>query len=236
MFTLLDPHVHTVASGHAYSTLKDYIEQAKEINLKAFAITEHGYKMPGSCGEIYFRNLKTLPKFVDDIRIYKGIELNILDTEGTVDLADRFLARLEVVIASLHTACIPQGTVDENTMAIINTMKNPNIKIIGHPGDVLYPINIEKVVKAASDMGKVLEINNASLKPESHRKDVNSIKEIIRLCKEYNVPMTLGSDAHFYKHLGDFTFAIELLEEFNISDDLILNTNIELFERILEIK
>ena len=54
MIDILDVHTHTIASGHAYSTLQEMIDSAKTKGLKLLGITEHTNKMPGTCSEIYF--------------------------------------------------------------------------------------------------------------------------------------------------------------------------------------
>ena len=51
---VLDSHTHTVASGHAYSTLHEMAKEAAEKGLKLLGITEHSMTMPGTCHEYYF--------------------------------------------------------------------------------------------------------------------------------------------------------------------------------------
>ena len=53
---VLDVHTHTLASGHAYSTIREMAQTASEKGLKLLGITEHGPKMPGSCPRHYFQN------------------------------------------------------------------------------------------------------------------------------------------------------------------------------------
>lgn len=74
-----------------------------------------------------------------------------MDYDGNVDLDEDTLQRLDIVIASFHPPCIKPGNIEENTQAIINAIKNPNIDIIGHPGDPRYPIDIKAVVEAAKE-------------------------------------------------------------------------------------
>ena len=69
MKTLLDVHTHTVASGHAFSTLQEMAAAASEKGLKLLGITEHAPGIPVTCSPIYFRNLHVVPR-----RIY-GVEL-----------------------------------------------------------------------------------------------------------------------------------------------------------------
>ena len=62
MKTLLDVHTHTIASGHAFSSLQEMTMAAKEKGLEILGITEHGPHIPGTCDPIYFRNLHCVPQ------------------------------------------------------------------------------------------------------------------------------------------------------------------------------
>ena len=84
-----------------------------------------------------------------------GVELNIIDFNGKVDLPTRYIKEMDIVIASLHTPCIQPGTLEENTNALIKCCENPYIHIIGHPDDGSYELDMKRVVKAAKENGKV---------------------------------------------------------------------------------
>ena len=60
MKLLFDLHTHTVASGHAFSTLKENIEEAAAKGLKAMGMSDHYSAMPGSAQPIYFTNFKSI--------------------------------------------------------------------------------------------------------------------------------------------------------------------------------
>lgn len=49
----IDLHTHTIISGHAYSTILENLQAAREAGLTAFAVTDHGPAMPGVLGEAY---------------------------------------------------------------------------------------------------------------------------------------------------------------------------------------
>ena len=65
MKILLDVHTHTVASGHAFSTLQEMVRTAADKGLQILGITEHTGGIPGTCSPIYFRNL---PVVAIDVR------------------------------------------------------------------------------------------------------------------------------------------------------------------------
>ena len=98
---VLDTHTHTFASGHSYSTIREMAYSAKERGLELLGITEHAPKMPGSCHEFYFQNLKVVDRMMCGVELLLGAELNILDVNGTVDLPDSILQKLDITILLL---------------------------------------------------------------------------------------------------------------------------------------
>ena len=101
MKTLLDVHTHTTASGHAYSSLQEMTLAAKEKGLEILGITEHGPNIPGTCYPIYFRNLHCVPRLLYGIRLMLGAELNILNTQGDIDLDEDYWRKLDIRIAGI---------------------------------------------------------------------------------------------------------------------------------------
>ena len=129
--SVLDLHTHTLVSGHAYCSLREMAKAASKKGLEVLGITEHAPAMPGTCHKYYFENLKIVPREMYGIQLLLGSEVNILDAQGTVDLAQRTLERMDVVIASLHMPCMKPGSKLENTESYLNVMKNPYVNIIG---------------------------------------------------------------------------------------------------------
>lgn len=222
---LTDLHIHTVSSGHAYSTVAENIKYAQTRKLEVIAITDHSSGMPGGPHDFHFYNLKAIPKVVEGVRVLRGIEANIMDYEGHIDVAEDILEGLDMAIASLHPPCIEFADEETITGAIEKVMENPYVKILGHPGDNRYPIHAERLVKASKRTGTLIEINNASLKPQSFRPGVReSLVEILKYCKIYEVPVVVSTDAHICYEVGVFEESYALMEELQFPDYLILNT------------
>lgn len=237
MKIVLDTHTHTLVSGHAYNTIREMAAMAKEKGLEALAITDHAPNMPGSCHSFYFQNMEVIPREMYGVRLFMGCELNILDEMGTVDLKQEVLERLDLTIASIHPPCY-QGaeTMESVTAAYVAAMENPLIHIIGHPDDGRFPIDYEVLVKKAKETGTILEINNTSLQPGGFRRNTReNDKTILRLCKEYQVPVTLGSDAHMDVDIANFSLALELLKECEFPEELVINTSVGKLEKMLAI-
>lgn len=234
---VLDTHTHTLASGHAYSTLRENLAMAAKKGLELLAVTEHAPRMTGSCQTIYFQNLKVVNRQAYEVELMLGAELNILDENGTVDLAANILKTLDLNIASLHIPCICPGSREYNTAACINAMKNPYVNILGHPDDSRYPVDYQALVQAAREYGVLLELNNSSLRPGGSRKDAKPRDvEMLRYCREYQVPVVIGSDAHVDTDIGNHEMALALLEEEKFPQELIINRSVEALKEALDKK
>lgn len=231
-----DPHIHSIASGHAgRNTITDLAKKAASVGLKAIGITDHGPATLGSSRASYFRNLAYAPKKRCGVDILYGVELNILDKNGTVDLDDEVLTGLDYAIISMHQPNYKSGSVEENTFAYVNTMKHPRVKIIGHPEDVKFPVDFEALIVAAKHFGVAIEINNSSLSPEGYRGDVReNVRKMLLLCKKHECPVVLSSDSHGANCVGDFSHALELVRECEFPEGLILNCSLEGFRKFIE--
>ncbi|MGM9758903.1 MAG: phosphatase [Parabacteroides sp.] len=233
----LDVHTHTVASGHAYSTLQEMVRAAADKHLQILGITEHAPSIPGTCDLIYFRNLYIVPRELYGVQLLLGAELNILDSQGRIDMDESYMPMLDIKIAGIHSLCFQHGTIEENTQGMIGAIRNPYVNIISHPGDGTAQLLFEPIVLAAKESGTLLEINNHSLHPERHKQDARKNNlEILRLCKQYEVPVILGSDAHISFRIADYSNIYPLLQETEFPEELIVNHQVDLFRQHLRAK
>lgn len=235
MEILLDVHTHTTASGHAFSSLQEMAKAASEKHLQLLGITEHTPGIPGACDLIYFRNLHVVPREMYGVELLLGAELNIIDYNGNVDLTEEYFPFLDIRIAGIHSLCYNPGTIDQNTDAMIGAIRNPQIDIISHPGDGTALLDFEPVVLASKESETLLEINNSSLNPV-RKKSVareNNL-EILRLCKKYDLPVILGSDAHISFDIACYDRLYDLLGETEFPEALIMNDKAEAFKARLK--
>ncbi|MDD7794719.1 phosphatase [Clostridium sp. 'White wine YQ'] len=220
---ILDMHTHTVASGHAYTTLLENAKYASEIGLQLLGTTDHGPTMPGAPHEWYFGNIKIMPRELFGVTMLYGSEVNIIDYEGNLDLPTDVLKSLDIVIASIHEPVMQSSDdADLNTTAFLKAMDNPYVHIIGHPGNPKFPIHEEALVKKAKEKNILIEINNSSFIRSRIGSDKTCTK-IARLCKEHGVRIILNSDAHSCFHIGNFDAAIEILKKIDMPEELIIN-------------
>jgi DNA polymerase (family 10) len=128
----------------------------------------------------------------DSIRILHASEVEIR-ADGKLDYPDDFLAGLDLVLASLHTSLRqPREKVTER---VINAIRNPHVDIIGHPTGRLIPdregadLDMEAVLKAASETGVALEINASP-----YRLDLDDV--YARRAHELGIPISINTDSH----------------------------------------
>jgi len=239
MKILSDYHTHTVYS-HGKGTIEENVVSAREKGIKILAISDHG---PGHMGfGIKRRKYKEMRRIIDDlnaqyddIEILLGLEANVLDVDGHLDVDDELLEMNDILLAGYHFGSRPvrlfrdmihhagnyfskEDKYDEklkevNTLSLINAMKRYNIDVITHPG-AKGPIDVKRVAKAAEETGTALEIN------ANHGfLTVNQIKEAM----EYDIKFSINSDAHHPDDIGKVEKAIRRAEAAGLTIDRILN-------------
>lgn len=232
---VVDTHTHTVASGHAYSTIIENCIEASKKGIELIAMTDHGPAMPGGPHIFHFGNLKVIPRYIHGVEVLKGIEANIVDYDGKLDLNAERMEKIEIVIASLHDVCIAPGSVKDNTRALINAMKNKYVDIIGHPGNPMFPIEIDEVLDAAIYYNVMIEINNSSLGVSRIGSYENCSLIAKHAAKKGNI-IALGTDSHICYSVGEFSKAVEIIERAGIDDDHIINNDKEKLKEYLRKK
>lgn len=217
-----DLHTHSIASVHAYATITEIAQEAKELGLFAVAITDHAH-IPDSQ---YFGSLVLIPEYFRDVRILRGIEANVLDYNGNIDVHDQLASKLDIIIASIHGSKIDgEPNIEKCTNAYLKMAKNPKINIIGHSGSEYYKYDYDKVIPEFAKEGKLVEINDSAFR---YNKDFKgNCIEIAKKCKQYGARICVNTDAHFTNTLGRAYDALRALEEIDFPQKLIVNTNID---------
>lgn len=219
---VVDTHSHTIASTHAYSTLQEYVVEAKRKGIVLFATTDHGPEMADAPHPWHFVNLRVIPRVIDGVGILRGIEANIKNEFGDIDCDARMNNELDIILAGFHDPVFGPKDRDTNTRTMINVMKKGIVHIITHPGNPRYPIDIDAVAEAAAKYQVALEINNSSFVHSRTGSDMNC-RHLAQAVKSSGGWVSLGSDAHIAYSLGELTKSIEVLESIDFPSERILN-------------
>lgn len=233
---IADYHTHTIYSD-GKGTIEQNVKAAIEKGLETIGITDHGYKHMGfgvkyNLFEKMRYEVDSMKNKYPSIEILLGVECNILDDKGSIDIDDKISNYFDYIMAGYHFGskptkwgrglrnhfnnyCKPFKAIekDYNTRALINAMKNNDIFILTHPGDK-GDVYIEEIAKVALTTNTLMEIN-------SHHRNLSVIQ--LNEIKSIDVNFVIGSDSHTPEGIGDFDRAIERALLANIDIDKIIN-------------
>lgn len=234
---IADLHTHTLASTHAYSTLGEMVDAAREKGLYALAITDHTELAKGAPLSTYFANMGEIPLFYRGVKLITGCELNIVDFEGNfdVDINHPHYKNLDWYVASIHDmpgVHLEDPTVEKCTQLWLKVANTPKINVIAHSGSPKFAYDYDKVIPEFGKNHKLVEINAASF--DGRPEHVPNCRKIAEACKKYGVPIVVDSDCHVDAGVGRHDKAIKMLEEIDFPEELIVNASVERLNEYLE--
>ncbi len=233
---VVDTHTHTYASGHAYSTITENAQAAKANGLEILCTTDHAETMPGAPHFWFFSNQRVIPRFLSGVAIIRGIEANILNTQGEIDVNPTSYKALDWIIGSFHEPVFKPASKEEHTEALINVIKSGNIDALGHLGNPNFDFDFEAVAKCAAEHHVAIEINNSTLKGHSRVGSVDRCYDIARAVKAAGGYITTGSDSHFYDTIGEFELTQKLLVEVEMPVEKIITASARQFLDFLALR
>src|SRR5437588_2242265 len=204
-----DVHMHTVETD-GKCTIEEMAEAARERGYKYMAITDHSKNLAFANGlddkraEEHIRKIHAADKKMEGIRIFAGIEVDIL-AEGELDLSDSVLAQMDLVIASVHSHF--QQEPKQMTERLLRALGNKHVSIIGHPtGRILlrrdaYQYDMDAVLKAAA-ASKIAMEHNAY--PD--RLDLSDMH--LRMARERGVKIVINTDSHHTSHMEKIRYGV----------------------------
>ncbi len=220
-----DLHCHTDWSDGRI-TLEELVCAAKARGYEYVAIADHSRSSTVANGldarrlEQQLKAIEALRERVKGITILAGSEVDIR-ADGTLDFPDELLARLDVVVASVHS----RFTQGERAMTdrIVRALRNPHLRILGHAtGRLLgerdpYPVDLDAVFAAARDGGVAVEINASP-----QRLDLKD--QHARRAREQGVMLAINTDAHAEPHLDSMRLGVATARRAWLGPEAILNT------------
>ncbi len=224
-----DLHVHSNWDG-GVNSIEEMANIARKMGYEYIGISDHTKFLRIEKG-LDEKKLAQRDKEIDKInskfkiqnsklRLLKGCEANIMN-DGSIDIRDEYLAKLDYVIAGIHSNFkMPK---EKTTERMIKAMRNPNVDIISHPtGRILkrreeYQIDFDRILRVAKETGTILEINSF---PE--RLDLND--QNIHRAKTAGVKMVVNTDSHYKDHMRLMEFGVAQARRGWAEEEDVINT------------
>src|SRR3984957_14820171 len=220
-----DVHMHTVETD-GRNTIEEMAEAAKARGHEYMAITDHSKNLAFANGLTderalaHLEKIRAVEKNLGGIRIFAGIEVDIL-ADGSLDLSDEVLAKLDIVIASVHS----HFNQDRVTMThrLLKAINNPNTSLIGHPtGRQLlrrdeYPLDFDAVLRGAAKRKVAMELNSY---PD--RLDLSDVH--LRMAKQHGVKVVINTDSHHTSHMEKLHYGVTQARRAWLTKGDVLNT------------
>jgi DNA polymerase (family 10) len=204
-----DLHMHTTESD-GQDSLEAMIDAAQSRGLEYIAITDHSKRVSMANG-LNGDRLRQQWKLIDKLnaklcgfRVLKGVEVDILE-KGPLDIEDEVLAEADWVVASVHYG--QNQPREQITARVVGAIKNPHVSAIAHPTGRLinrrkaYELDLDAVFQAASDYGKLLELNS-----NPARLDLDDVQ--CAAAKARGIPIVISTDAHSTQGLAVIRYGI----------------------------
>jgi len=220
-----DLHVHSDWTDGT-ATIAEMAAGAQARGYAYMALTDHSRRVAMAHGldaarlSRQIRDIERLNKTLNGFTILKGIEVDILK-DGSLDLPDSILARLDIVVAAVHSHF--DLAQEAQTDRVVRAMTNRHVSIVAHPSGRLigerepYAIDMDRVISAARDLGCCLEIN-----AEPDRLDLNDVHA--HAAKEMGVKLAISTDAHSVNGFGSMRFGIDQARRGWLTAADVLNT------------
>jgi DNA polymerase (family 10) len=205
-----DLQMHTRWSD-GQATVEAMARAAKERGYAYIAITDHSpaVAVAGGIGtaelEKQWREIDAVNRRVKGITVLKGVEVDIL-ADGSLDLPDEFLERLDVVVAAVHSKMGLSKA--RMTDRIIKGIGHPAVHILAHPtGRIInrrepYAVDIDAVLEAAAELGVAVELN-----AQPDRLDLSDVHAF--RARELGVRIAIDTDAHTVDQLGFMRYGVD---------------------------
>jgi putative hydrolase len=229
-----DLHTHSDWSDGG-SPIEEMATTARALGHSYVVLTDHSPRLTvanGLSAERLERQLDVVAElnegFAGDggppFRILTGIEVDILD-DGTLDQKPSLLARLDLVVASVHSKL--KMPAEEMTPRMVAAVANPHTDVLGHCTGRLVrggrgtrpesQFDAEIVFAACARFGVAVEINS---RPER----LDPPKRLLRLAVESGCLTSIDTDAHAPGQLDWQPYGCERAARCGVPVESVVNT------------
>jgi DNA polymerase (family 10) len=204
-----DLHVHS-SDSDGRDGLEALAEAARARGLRYLAVTDHTQRLAlvrGLGPERLARQIDRIDALnarLRGVRLLKGVEVDILE-DGTLDLPDALLARLDLVVGAVHQRF--ELSRERQTARLLRAMDHPHFSILAHPTGRLIDerapseIDLPRVLRHARERGCFLELN-------AHPDRLDLYDLACRMARDAGVLLSIASDAHAASQLDHLRWGI----------------------------
>lgn len=159
-----------------------------------------------------------------EIPVFLGMEVNVVDLNGNIDVGGEVLDRLDVVLAGVHylrsSETLPEMVARDYFETVVNVVERQELDILAHPfwyhedlSSYLSKRDLESFAKVAAEQEVAIELSGKYRVPP---------KELLSLCDEKGVKFSFGTDAHAPEELGEVGWAVNMLKEVGANRESLL--------------
>jgi putative hydrolase len=220
-----DCHLHSTWSDGG-AEIEEMAATARSLGHEYMVLTDHSARLTIAHGlnrerlERQLAEISRLNDASDDFRILTGMEVDIFE-DGSLDLDDDLLDRLDVVVASVHSKLRMERT--QMTQRMVLAAANPHVDILGHCTGRLIgkrpesTFDADFVFAACQQFGTAVEIN---CRPER----LDPPRELLDLAIEYGCWFSIDTDAHATGQLEWQPHGCDRAAERDVPIDRVINT------------
>ncbi|MBN2369437.1 MAG: PHP domain-containing protein [Vicinamibacteria bacterium] len=219
----VDLHSHSLASRCGVHTVVEMLTRARDLGMTALAITDHGPALGGRLNSVFFERLLDP---VPGVRLLKGMECNLDESPGAIDLPLDYLRYCDVVLVGLH-ANTPKGrsAADYTDLLVSALEANPFLDVVTHANSREYPLDYRRLARASRDLGRAVELNNS--KVALGRVAPAVTESLIAACIREACPVVVASDAHTLDEVGRDEAIRSVMSSMHFPEELIINRTAE---------
>jgi len=220
-----DLHMHTTSTD-GRNSIQEMAVAARQRGYDYVAITDHTRNVRIANGleveavPAYLEQIEAVNRALTGITVLKGLEVDIL-ADGSMDMPDEILARLDVVIASIHSHFDQPES--QMTARVLRAVDHPLVQILAHPSGRLVGqrspllLDLDEVLRRAANTKTMLELN---ANPE--RLDLNDHR--CREAQQLGIPIVISTDAHSASQLDNLPRGVRQARRGWLAAESVLNT------------
>ena len=197
--------------------------RAREKGIKAQAITDHGPFLGRNISSTFYERLNNP---IDGIILFKGMECNVINEDGDIDVVEKFIQWYDIVLLGFHDYEKKDESPQYYAEVMIKAIKkNPCVDIIVHPNAPHYLIDFRMLADTAAETNTAVELNNA--KTRLGRSSEEQTIELIEACIASGCDVAVNTDAHALNEVGDHSVMENLLRQTNFPQERIVNRSMD---------